>query len=235
VPAVRSAHPVSATSTDRPVHTVPAVPAGRRRLLPLAALLAAQLVAGVAIGLIWLWWAPSAVSYLLSDGSGGSLVIPDESEAQVAGDGRFVALTMLAGVLFGLLAWTMRRLRGPVAIAVLGVGSLLGSALAMGTGRWLSGGTASPALNTAFHPKLALHASSALWLQAFAAVLVYTALAGLSGDPTLGAAAAGGDGGQPFATGVDPDQLEPDRPEPDRLEPDRREPDRPEPDQHEHT
>jgi hypothetical protein len=140
-----------------------------------------------AVGLIWLWWSPTAVSYLLSDGSGGSVVIPDESEAQIAGDGRFMALTVLAGVLFGIVAWMAGRPRGPLTIAVLGAGSVLGSALAMATGQWLSGGTASPALNTAFHPKLALHASAALWLQALVAVLVYTSLAGLSADPTLGA------------------------------------------------
>ena len=186
MPTVRSADPVSATSTDLPATAAPAAATSRSWLRPLAALLAAQLAAGVAIGLIWLWWSPSAVSYLLSDGGGGSVVIPDESEAQVAGDGRFVALTLLAGVLFGLVAWTLRRRRGPLVIAVLGAGSLLGSVLAMATGQWLSGGTASPALNTAFHPKLALHASSALWLQALAAVLAYTALVGLSGDPTLG-------------------------------------------------
>jgi len=177
---------VSATSTDLPAMTAPAVSTGRRGLMPLGALLAAQLAAGVAIGLVWLWWSPSAVSYLLPDDSGRSVVIPDESEAQVAADGRFVVLTILAGVLFGLLAWTVRRLRGPLAIAVLGAGSLLGSVLAMATGQWLSGGTVSPAVNTAFHPKLALHASSALWLQALAAVLVYTSLVGLSVDPTLG-------------------------------------------------
>lgn len=155
--------------------------------MALAVLLAAQLVAGVAVGLIWLWWSPSAVSYLLSDGSGGSVVIPDESEAQVAADGRFVVLTILTGVLFGLLAWTVRRLRGPLVLAVLGAGSLLGSVLAMATGQWLSHAAGSPAVNTAFHPKLALHASAALWLQALAAVLVYTSLAGLSADPSLGA------------------------------------------------
>jgi hypothetical protein len=188
VPAVRSAQPVSPISTDRPATTAPAVRTNRSRLRPLAALLVAQLAAGVAVGLIWLWWSPTAVSYLLSDGSGGSVVIPAEGEAQIAGDGRFMVLTVLAGVLFGTVAWMARRPRGPLTLAVLGAGSVLGSALAMATGQWLSGGTASPALNTAFHPKLVLHASSALWLQALVAVLVYTSLAGLSADPTLGAA-----------------------------------------------
>jgi hypothetical protein len=161
-------------------------PTDRRWLRPFGALFAGQLVAGLLIGLLWRLWAPSSVSYLLSNGAGGSIVIPDESEAQIAGDGRFVLLSLLAGALFGLFGWTVRRYRGPVMAAVLAVGSLLGSVLAMATGRLLSGGTGSPALNTAFHPRLVLHASAALFVQAFIAVLVYTVLAGLSRDPALG-------------------------------------------------
>jgi hypothetical protein len=115
-------------------------------------------------------------------------VIPDESEAQIAGDGRFVLLSLLAGLLFGLFAWTVRRHRGPMMAAVLAAGSLIGSVLAMVTGRLLSGGTGSPALNTAFHPRLTLHGSAALFVQAFVAVLAYTVLAGLSRDPALGLA-----------------------------------------------
>jgi hypothetical protein len=161
-------------------------PADRRWLRAFAALFAAQLVAGLLIGVLWRLWAPSSVSYLLSNGAGGSIIIPDESEAQVAGDGRFVVLSLLAGALFGLFAWTVRRYRGPAMAAVVTAGSLLGSVLAMTTGRLLSGGTGSPALNTAFHPRLTLHASAALFVQAFVAVLVYTVLAGLSRDPALG-------------------------------------------------
>ncbi|MGI8665470.1 MAG: hypothetical protein ACR2N4_05500 [Jatrophihabitans sp.] len=163
-------------------------PDGRRtaRLHPLIALLVAQLVVGVLLGLIWLSWAPRTLSYLLDNGNGGSLIIPDESESQVAGDGRFVVLSVLAGLAFGLIAWRLRRLRGPLTLAVLGVGSVLGSLLARTTGQLLSGGKNTAPLNTAFHPRLSLHASAALWLQALFAVLLYTALVGLSSDQHLG-------------------------------------------------
>jgi len=181
-------------------------PASRRWLRPFAALLGAQLVAGLLIGVLWRLWAPSSVSYLLSNGAGGSIVIPDETEAQVAGDGRFVVLSLLAGALFGLFAWTVRRYRGPAMVAVLAAGSLLGSLLAMGAGRLLSGGTGSPTLNTAFHPRLTLHASAALFVQAFVAVLVYTVLAGLSRDPALGLAADPGEPADDLA-GTDHDSL----------------------------
>ncbi|MEO6700799.1 MAG: hypothetical protein ABI140_16925 [Jatrophihabitantaceae bacterium] len=158
----------------------------RPDLRPLALLLAAQLVVGALIGLGWRLWSPSSVSYLLSDGNGGSLVVPDESEAQIAGDGRFVVLSVLAGLLFGLIAWRLRRHRGPLTLGVLGVGSVLSSLIALGVGELLAGGSNHAAINTAFHPKLALHAEAALWLQALFAVLLYTVLIGLAADPELG-------------------------------------------------
>jgi hypothetical protein len=153
---------------------------------PLLVLVFAQLVTGVVFGLIWLKWAPSTLSYFLSNGNGGSFVIPSEAESQIAGDGRFVVLSVIAGLLFGLLAWRVRGIRGPVTIGVLAVSSMLSSVLAMFTGKLLSGGSNPSAINTAFHPKLSLHASAALWVQALFAVLVYTALVGISADQTLG-------------------------------------------------
>lgn len=156
------------------------------RYRPLLVLVVAQLLTGVLFGLVWLKWAPSTLSYFLSDGNGGSFVIPDEAESQIAGDGRFVVLSVIAGLLFGLLAWRVRNARGPVAIATLAVSSVLGSVLAMYTGKLLSGGSSSSAINTAFHPKLTLHASAALWVQALFAVLLYTGLVGISADQALG-------------------------------------------------
>ncbi len=153
---------------------------------PLAALVLAQLVAGVALGLLWLAWSPSSVSYLIDSGQGIGVVVPAESEAQVAADGRYALLTMLAGVAFGLLAWRLRGSRGPLMLLVLAVSSLLSSLLALATGQLLGGGQHARALNTAFHPGLVLHGTAEVFLQALLAVLVCTAFAGLSGDPGLG-------------------------------------------------
>lgn len=172
------------TGTELDQAAAPSRPAGWLR--PFGALIGAQLLVGLLIGVVWRLWAPSSVSYLVSNDAGRPVVIPDESEAQIAGDGRFVLLTVLAGLLFGLVAWTVRRYRGPVTAAALAAGGLLGSLLAMATGRLLARGAGSPALNTAFHPRLTLHASAALFVQAFIAVLTYTVLAGLARDPELG-------------------------------------------------
>ena len=153
---------------------------------PLALLVLAQLAVGGAIGSIWLAWSPTSVSYVLDDGHGVGVIVPSESEAQIAADGRYVVLTVMAGVLFGLMAWRLRNNRGPLTLVVLAVSSLLSSLLAMGLGQLLSTGQQGKTLNTAFHPPLVLHATAAVFLQALLAVLVYTVFVGLSGDQQLG-------------------------------------------------
>jgi hypothetical protein len=153
---------------------------------PLTLLVLAQLVIGVAIGLAWLAWSPTSVSYLLDSGNGTGIVVPAESEAQVAADGRYALLTVLAGLLFGLLAWRLRSNRGPVTLVVLAVSSLVSSLLALAAGQLLSDGEHGTTLNTAFHPPLVLHATAAIFLQPLFAVLVYTVFVGLSGDQQLG-------------------------------------------------
>jgi hypothetical protein len=164
---------------------------GRLNLLrPVAFLVAAQLSVGILIGVAWRLWAPATVSYLLPSGGGGSFVIPDESEAQVAVDGRFVVLTVAAGLLFGVLAWWLRSLRGPVALGALAIGGLLSSVAARLVGGVLAQGSPATHVNSVFAPGLSLHASAALWLQAFFAVLGYAAIVGLSAEPNLGLAPA---------------------------------------------
>jgi hypothetical protein len=153
---------------------------------PLALLVVGQLLAGVLAGLIWRAWAPTTTSYLVEGGDGNpAFVVPQESESQIAGDGRFVLLSIALGMMFGLLAWRLRTIRGPVVLAALAVGGVLSSLLARAAGEWFSGSPVRE-LNAAFTPELSLHALPALAVQAFFGVLVYTALVGLSADPDLG-------------------------------------------------
>jgi hypothetical protein len=153
---------------------------------PLLKLVLAQQLIGVALGLLWVVWSPSSVSYLFDAGNGTGVVVPAQSEAQVAGDGRYAVLTALAGLAFGLLAWRLRGSRGPAVLGVLTVSSLLGSLLALGTGQLFSRGQHTTTLDTAFHPALVLHGTAEVFLQALFAVLVYTIFVGLSGDRQLG-------------------------------------------------
>ena len=149
-------------------------------------LVLAQQLIGVALGLVWVFWSPSSVSYLLDAGNGTGVVVPAQSEAQVAGDGRYAVLTILAGLAFGLLAWRLRSSRGLAVLGVLTVSSLLGSLLALATGQLFSRGEHTTTLNTAFHPALVLHGTAEVFLQALFAALVYTVFVGLSGDRQLG-------------------------------------------------
>lgn len=169
---------------DRPEPSRPVV--SRPSWRPLGWLVAAQLLAGVLAGLVWRATAPATVSYLLSGGDGKApFVIPDESESQIAGDGRFVLLSIGLGMVFGLAAWRLRVTRGPIVLGTLAVAGLLSSVLARAVGELLSTGSTHRQLNAAFTPPLSLHAVPALTIQAFFAVLVYTARAGLSPDPEL--------------------------------------------------
>jgi hypothetical protein len=173
------------TDTERPAPSLqPSRPA--RSWRPLAVLAAAQLLAGLLAGLVWRLTAPSTRSYLISGADGKPpFVVADESESQIAGDGRFVLLSIALGMVFGLAAYRLRALRGPIVLAVLAAAALLSSVLARAVGELLSTGSADRQLDAAFTPQLSLHAMPALAVQAFFAVLVYTARAGLSADPDL--------------------------------------------------
>jgi hypothetical protein len=153
---------------------------------PLALLVAAQLLAGVLAGLVWRAWSPHSVSYLISGGQGRpDFVVPVESESQIAGDGRFVLLSIGLGMVFGLAAWRLRANRGPVVLAALAVVGVLSSVLARTVGELLPSGSPARRVDAAFAPQLSLHSLPALAVQAFFGVLVYTALVGLSADPDL--------------------------------------------------
>ena len=176
------------TDTDRPA-PLPQPSRSKRSWHPLGYLVAAQLLAGVLAGVVWRLTAPSTVAYLISGADGQPpFVVPRESESQIAGDGRFVLLSVLLGTVFGLLAWQLRVVRGPTVLAALAVSGLLSSVLARAVGEVLSSGSAQRQLDAAFTPQLSLHAVPALGVQAFFAVLVYTARVGLSADPDLASA-----------------------------------------------
>ncbi|HEY0169074.1 MAG TPA: DUF2567 domain-containing protein [Jatrophihabitans sp.] len=174
------------TDTDLPAPDASNARRARRSWRPLALLVAGQLLAGALVGLVWHAWAPPTLSYLVAGADGKpAFVVPQESESQIAGDGRFVLLSVLLGLVFGLLAWRLRAHRGPAVLAALAGAGVLSSVLACAVGEALSGSGPARKLNAAFAPELSLHSWPALAVQAFFAVLVYTALAGLSGDPDL--------------------------------------------------
>ncbi|MDQ1730535.1 MAG: hypothetical protein QOK10_694 [Pseudonocardiales bacterium] len=151
---------------------------------PWAIVFGGQLLLGLIAGLIWLAWAPKTVGYLIPGANNATLFIPDESENQIAGDGRYCLLTVIVGAAAALLAWyLLRHRRGPLTLTALALSSLLSSLLARWIGEVLSSGHNTGALRTAIQPTLTLHALPLLLVQSFVAVLVYTALAGFNSDP----------------------------------------------------
>ena len=116
---------------------------------------------------------------------------PDETEAFVAGDGRYAAIVLGVGLLAGLALWFARICRGGPAVLVLALGGLGGAgAMAVvghavrGGGRHYScgGGTAT----CIDHLPLSVHASGLLLLEAAVAVLVYGLCVSFSRADDLG-------------------------------------------------
>jgi hypothetical protein len=105
---------------------------GELRDVLLAALPVAA--AGVALGLLWLWLAPT-VPYI-SDGE-NAFPRNTESEGAIGIDGTFTLLALAAGALSGLLVFLARRQGGVGMVIGLAAGSLLGSLLGWQLGEWL--------------------------------------------------------------------------------------------------
>ncbi|MEP7020495.1 MAG: hypothetical protein ABI808_07585 [Pseudonocardiales bacterium] len=141
-------------------------------------------VLGALLGVLWQWWSPPGpLGYVVAPGA----IQPDETEAFIAGDGRFAVICAGAGLLAGLVAWFRTSTRGPVIALALGVGGLLGSFLTGVLGHTLAGGTGSGKTNTLLqHLPLSVHMRGLFLLEATVAVLVYGVCASFAAEDDLG-------------------------------------------------
>lgn len=141
-------------------------------------------VIGALLGVLWQWWSPPGpLGYVVAPGA----IQPDETEAFIAGDGRFAVICASAGLLAGLLAWFRTSTRGPVMALALGVGALLGSLLTGVVGNALAGGTGGGKTNTLLqHLPLSVHMRGLFLLEATVAVLVYGVCASFAAEDDLG-------------------------------------------------
>lgn len=145
-------------------------------------------VVGAVLGLVWQAWSPPGpVGGILPAG-----VQVDETETFVAGDGRFTAITLVIGVVAGLLAWylpALRRVRGPYVALGLALGGLAGSLLTLLVG-WVVRGQGSDfrcGVGTCIdHLPLTVHMHGLLFVEAFVAVLVYGLFVSFAKDDDLG-------------------------------------------------
>jgi hypothetical protein len=117
------------------------------------------------------------------------------TEAFVAGDGRFAVLTGIAGVVVGALAWLLRRGRGPLLVIALAAGSLGGAYLTWKLGTHLGEAEYRHLLKTAatgthFPQNMQLRAEGLVYLEPLAAVAVFVGCAAWSRFPDLVPSAA---------------------------------------------
>ncbi|MEU7554551.1 hypothetical protein AB0B01_19805 [Streptomyces sp. NPDC044571] len=139
-------------------------------------------VAGVLLGLLWLWLAPRA-QYV----SNGEAVFlrSTESEAQIGADGTFFLLSLAMGVLSAVLAFLWRR-RGSVPLVVgLVFGSVFAALVGWRLGVWLGPSTDVVAAARAagkgvpFDAPLRLRAYGVLLVWPMAAAAVHLGLTAL--------------------------------------------------------
>jgi hypothetical protein len=155
----------------------------------IAALFAALLLVGVALGAIWSAWSPATPAAILLPAGTQA----DETENFTAADGRFALLTGVVGILAGVLAWSLRSHRGALVAAALAAGGLGGSLLTDVVGRLIRGdgpkyscGSSQSPLHCTAHLPLSVQMHGLLFLEAGLAVLIYSMFVAFAADDDLG-------------------------------------------------
>ncbi len=165
----------------------PAWPPSRRELTTALAAVAGLALLGAALAPLWVWLAPRLEYRVMQPGR--AVPVVPEAEEYVAADGRFVLITLGAGLLAGLVCWLLRRTRGPVVLVAVALGGLLGAVVTWRLGIWLAPGFSPQDLQevgrTVTQP-LELRARAALVVEPVAAVLVYLLAAGFTAYNDLG-------------------------------------------------
>jgi len=145
----------------------------RAEAVRLGARVAATLAGvGIVVGLVWWWLAPVAAVRLEPDG--GFFVDPDP-ESYIASDVWFAALSLVAGVLAGVLLWRVVHRSAVAGVVGLAVGGTLGALLAAWVGERL--GHTDPAAvaklpaGTIVHVSLEVQAMAVLFVLPLAALV----------------------------------------------------------------
>ncbi|MFC8507085.1 DUF2567 domain-containing protein [Streptomyces sp. NPDC057411] len=146
-------------------------------------------VAGVLLGLLWLWLAPRVT--LISDGK-AVFLRNSEGEAAIGMDGTFVLLALGFGAVAAALVFLIHRHGGIALVLGLALGGVLGSLLAWRVGVWLGpdrdvvAHAKAVGPNVDFQAPLELNmAAAAMLAWPIAAMIVHLALTALFGprDP----------------------------------------------------
>jgi hypothetical protein len=213
-------------------------PAGRRSHWPrqveirwAVAVVVVLALVGIGAGALWIGVAPRQ-SFLVVK-AGQAVRVGSEGEVYVADDAWYFFITLVIGLLAGVLAWLPRSGRGVLMPVALAAGGIAGALATWAFGEWLTPHVGREALQRVGETLLfqvQLKAQAAVVTEAFAAVVVYLILAGFAERDDLGN--PDGSAAAPVRTWPEPDRFGPDRlgPErsgPDRLGPQRLGPERP--------
>jgi hypothetical protein len=120
--------PGTATPTDA---FPPAEPRWRDDLIAAALTAAFSVLLGAPIGLVWTALAPHA--HVAIDAAGAN-VVDGATEVFIGGDGWFLAVTLVAGVVCGAVAWLLACRSAPYVLVALVGGGLLASYVASKVG-----------------------------------------------------------------------------------------------------
>jgi MFS family permease len=165
----------------------PSWPPSRRELVTALSAVLGLALLGAALGLLWARLAPRLEFRVVEPGR--AVPVLPEAEEYVAADGRFVLITLAAGALAGLVCWLLRGSRGPLVLAALALGGLLGAVVTWRLGVWLEPGY-HPAdlqeVGRVLAQPLELRARAALVVEPIAAVVVYLLGAGFTVHNDLG-------------------------------------------------
>ena len=93
---------------------------------------AVTVLLGAPVGLLWSALAPHAH---IAISASGATFADGATEVFVAGDGWFLGIGEVAGLLTGLLAWLAARRSGPYVVVALAVGGLLAAYVSAKVGR----------------------------------------------------------------------------------------------------
>ncbi|MEU1347024.1 ABC transporter permease [Streptomyces sp. NPDC005775] len=170
-----------------------------------AALVAvAVTVAGVALGLLWLWLSPRVP--LVSDDT-AVFLSDSEGEEAIGADGTFALLALAFGAVSAGLVFWFHRKGGIALVAGLAVGGVLGSVVAWQLGTWLGptddvvAHAREVGKGVIFDAPLELHAKGALLAWSLAAMAVHLGLTAMFGprdpEPEWGVYHGGTSGGVP--------------------------------------
>jgi hypothetical protein len=144
-----------------------------RDLGPAAAVLVVLAAVGALLGLWWQHISPRTKGFVYLPHA----VIPDEKEAFVASDGRYLLMTGAVGIVVAVAAWLWRSTRGPAVGLALVVGGLLGALLTDFVGRLTGGGHDDGTVNAVITLPIRVHARGLLLIEPALAALVYSACA----------------------------------------------------------